>query len=274
MSRARNGGLSKRCDCGVRQRIKCPHPWHFDFYKGKKYRYSLDVIAKARNEKPPRTRGDAEALADRIRSEIRSGTFRDPNHPEQAPAPDPNALLTIGDVIDIYIRRHVESPTRRESAQKTMKWHLAILRRTEISAAQGQTIRFEQKAIKEVTKADVEAIRDARRRASREAIIAREQWEKEAAALKSGETMLRPKPRLLPGVKGGEVGINRLFERLRHLFSWAIAEGYIDSTPFKRHDQVVVKLEKRIETGRHRRCGFRKFWAGLSGNSDQVRLLI
>src|SRR5439155_23796451 len=38
------------------------------------------------------------------------------------------------------------------------------------------------------------------------------------------------------------VGINRLLERLRHLFSWAIIEGYIDSTPFKRGGQVVVKL--------------------------------
>jgi integrase len=54
--------------------------------------------------------------------------------------------------------------------------------------------------------------------------------------------MDRPKPRLLPGNKGGEVGINRLLERVRHLFSWAIVEGYIEQTPFRRGGQVIVKL--------------------------------
>ena len=34
------------------------------------------VIAKARGEQSPRNKGDAEALADRIRGEIRLGTFR------------------------------------------------------------------------------------------------------------------------------------------------------------------------------------------------------
>jgi integrase len=251
MPRQTVGGLYKRCDCARRKWLKCDHPWHFDFYKGRKFRFSLDVIAKARGEQPPRSKGDAEALADRIRSEIRSGTFRDPNHPEPTPQPDPAALLTVGDVIDTYVTRHVKSPTRRESAQKTMLWHLGVLRRTEIPAAHGQHIRFEQKPIKDVTKADIEAIRDARRRAQIGAVAARDQWEREAAALTPGLTMDRPKPRLLPGAAGGETGINRLLERARHLFAWAIEEGYIDATPFKRGGQVVVRLTK--ESPRDRR---------------------
>ena len=251
MPRRKVGGLSKRCDCARRKWLKCDHPWHFDFYKGKKFRFSLDVIAKARGEQPPRNKGDAEALADRIRTEIRSNTFRDPNQPEPTRLPDPAALLTVGDVIDTYITRHVKSPTRRESAQKTMLWHLGVLRRTEIPAAHGQRIRFEQKPIKDVTKADIEAIRDARRRTGSEAVAARDQWEREAATLKPGQTMDRPKPRLLPGAAGGEIGINRLLERARHLFSWAIEEGHIESTPFKRGGQVVVRLAK--ESPRDRR---------------------
>jgi hypothetical protein len=150
--------------------------------RGKKFRFSLDVIAKARGEQPPRTKGDAEALADRIRSEIRAGTFRDPHQPEAASAPDPTALLTVGDIIDTYTTRHVKSPTRRASAQKTMLWHLGVLRRTEIPAAHGQHIRFERKPFKDVTKADIEAIRDARRREQIEAVSAREQWERCAQA--------------------------------------------------------------------------------------------
>ena len=79
------------------------------------------------------------------------------------------------------------------------------------------------KRIDTITKADVEAVREARRQYPQR-----------------------------PGVKGGEVGINRLLARLRHLFSWAIAEGYTTETPFKRHGVTVVKLDTRAEMPRHR----------------------
>jgi integrase len=240
-AREHRDNLTKRCDCGPRKQLKCDHPWHIDFYRGKKFRYSLDVLAKARGEQPPRTKDEAESFRDRLRGEIRAGTFRDPNA-EPEPQPDASAL-TVGDVIDHYIRRHVKSPTRRVSAQQTMLWHLGVLRRTEIPAARGQSIRFDEKPIKDVSKADIEAVRDARRRAGPIAVAARQQWDAEAAELaKRNQPMDRPKPRLLPGVKAGEVGINRLLERARHLFAWAIEEGYIDATPFKRGGQVVVRL--------------------------------
>ncbi len=47
--------------------------------------------------------------------------------------------------------------------------------------------------------------------------------------------------------------MNRLLARLRHLFNWAIAQGYVDATPFKRHGVVVVRLDMRAETPRVRR---------------------
>jgi integrase len=56
-----------------------------------------------------------------------------------------------------------------------------------------------------------------------------------------------------PGSKGGEVGINRLLSRLRHVFSWAIAEGHITDTPFKRGPVTVLKLETSVEGARTRR---------------------
>ena len=49
-------------------------------------------------------------------------------------------------------------------------------------------------------------------------------------------------------MKGGEVGINRLLARLRHVFSWAIEQGYVNETPFKRARQTVIKLATRVET--------------------------
>src|SRR5204863_8090047 len=48
-----------------------------------------------------------------------------------------------------------------------------------------------------------------------------------------------------------EVGINRLLQVLRHLFNWAVDEGILSASPFKRGDRTVVKLTK--EHGRTRR---------------------
>lgn len=55
------------------------------------------------------------------------------------------------------------------------------------------------------------------------------------------------------GAKGGEAGINRLLSRLRHVFNWSIAEGYITTTPFKLGTVTVVKLDRSVEDHRTRR---------------------
>lgn len=73
------------------------------------------------------------------------------------------------------------------------------------------------------------------------AIEDRALWEAEAAErAEQGQTMDRPKRRLM--VKGGETGINRLLARARALFNWAIGEGIIDYSPFKRHGVMVCDL--------------------------------
>ncbi len=109
-----------------------------------------------------------------------------------------------------------------------MELLVAMLRRAEIPAANSTTIRLEAKPIDMITRADVEAVRVWRRQ-----------------ELTAGKSR--------PGVKGGEAGINRLLSRLRHLFSWAIAEGYLTETPFKRGPVNVVKLEMSVEGARTRR---------------------
>jgi integrase len=69
----RNGGLRKNCGCPRRGWPKCPHQWHFNFsWSGKAYRFSL--ARHAGREIGSKT--EAESLADRIRTEIRAGTFR------------------------------------------------------------------------------------------------------------------------------------------------------------------------------------------------------
>jgi integrase len=105
---------------------------------------------------------------------------------------------------------------------------IAMIRRAEIPATGGTTVRFETKPIDGITRADIEAIRAWRRA--------------EQATRKS-----------TAGSKGGEVGINRLLSRLRHLFSWAVAEGHIEASPFRRGHVAMVRMEASVEGARTRR---------------------
>jgi len=94
--------------------------------------------AGARSEPLPRSQSDAEALADRVRSEIRLGTFRDPNAPE--PAAAPAGRLTLNDVIGRYLKEYVNVPSRRERAGKEIGYQCAMLQSIEIPAAHGSKI--------------------------------------------------------------------------------------------------------------------------------------
>ncbi len=116
-------------------------------------------------------------------------------------------------------------------------------------AANGTTVRIEDKPLDSITTADVEHVRNARRAASRQARIA---WDAYQLAVDRGETAERPAfP--CPAVKGGEVATNRALGRLRHLFGWAIRKGHTEQTPFKRHGQTVISLESKVERPRRRR---------------------
>jgi integrase len=219
-------GIRKRCDCSKRAWSKCPHPWHFGLhYGGKEYRYSLDKVARARGELVPTNKSEAAAWRDRLRSEIRGGSFVDPSTP--VPVVLVDTRLTFGDICDQYVRRHVQNPTRRARGRREMEILVATLRRAEIPAANGSVIQLESKAVDNITRADVEAVRAWRRKEQAEKGLAR--------------------------AKGGEVGTNRLLSRLRHLFSWAIAEGHINDTPFKRGSVSVVRMESSVEGARTRR---------------------
>jgi hypothetical protein len=188
--------------------------WRDPQWKGEHHRLNLDRrLGRHRREK-----GEARKDATTVRAAIQAGTFRKKGGGVDAIAP-----LTFGDVVRSYVSKHVETPRRRPAPQQVVKWHLELLKRTGIPASGGATIRLEQKPIAAICKADVEAIREACRASGRK------------------------------GVKGGEAGINRVLARLRHLFSWAIAEGLVDQSPFRRHGVTVVKLETRAEAARTRR---------------------
>jgi integrase len=228
--RRTNDGLRKRCAHKRKTWNDCACPWWFGFhYGGREFRYSLTKLAVVKGEPPPRSKDEATAWRDRLRAEIRSGAFVDPDT-VSPPAAVAETRLTFGDVCDEYLKRHVRIPTRRKLGRREMEIHVAVLRRTEVPATKGATVRLETKLIDVITKADVEAVRT---------------WRRQQLADAIGQSR--------PGAKGGEAGINRLLSRLRHLFSWAVVEGYVTETPFKRGAISVVRLTTSAEAARTRR---------------------
>jgi integrase len=201
---------------------------------------------RARRQRPPASKLEAIAWRDRLRTEITDGTFVDPKKP---PIVAPGLSLTFDDVSGRYLTAYVgKVVTRHGQVQWSgrylrpksalqAEYHLNTLRRTEVPAANGNTVRFGSKPIDGITKADVEAIREVRR-------------------------------------PYGPIGCNRPFARLRHLFNWAIAEGFIERTPFERGGVSVIKLETRAEHFRQRRLAPGEEIALLAHAGPHLRALI
>jgi integrase len=224
MPRLTNHGVRKRCGCGRANWNRCPDEWHLNFRYGgeKEIRVSLAKVARERDERPPRTRREAQALADRLRDEIRRGLY-----PPRVTAAQATPL-SVGAVVDRYKAEFVNAPTRRPRGAAEMTYMVDRLCRAEVPAGDGAKVRFDTLVLAEVTRADVEALR-AWCRAQQQAGVTR------------------------VGAKGGETGVNRLLSRTRAFFNWAVAAGYLDATPFKRGGVPVVKLESSVETPRQRR---------------------
>jgi integrase len=201
------------------------------------WRLSLDKHAGRHVE----SKAEAIALADQLRIDIRAG-----RGPGQVKAPEAVVGLTFGDVCDSYLKRFVNVPTRRKRAKREMQNHVAELCASLVPAANGALMALGSKPLAAITRADVEAIRERKRQKSAEAIV----------MLEARRTAPEAAPLVLParpGCKQGEVGLNRLLARLRHVFSWAIDEGHIDGTPFLRNGRPAVRLNHDAEAARTRR---------------------
>ena len=107
----RNHGVRKRCGCLPKQWPKCPHPWHFNFqWKGVDYRLSLERERGRRIE----TKGEAEAIAEQLRLDIRAGKFRGqvpevPGATAAAPATSREPELTFAAFAEIWKERRGSS---------------------------------------------------------------------------------------------------------------------------------------------------------------------
>ena len=96
-TRQRNDGLTKRCNCLRPRWSKCAHPWYLAYqWKGTRHRVCLDRLLGRRLK--GKTEADAEA--ERIRGQIRAGTFGN------APEPAINATVTVAELGGIFLERY------------------------------------------------------------------------------------------------------------------------------------------------------------------------
>ena len=251
----RQDGLSKRCGCAPRQWTKCAHPWHFAFCHGKdaagrkvRHRVGLHRFAD-RPADDVMSRSEAQALADRIRTDVREGTCA-----SLATTEPPSAEPTLADVADRYLRDYARRDTRKPHAVRQFEIHVRLLREAVVDTAGRSRGALDAVPFRAVTRADLDAVFRARMDAVNAALAAARQ----VAALRAEERevpadLLRSATLAGRSTKGGHVGLNRFKARVRHLFNWAIAQGYRDDTPFKRHGVNVVRLDGAAETVRTRR---------------------
>ncbi len=251
----RQDGLSKRCGCPARQWAKCTHSWHFAFCHGKdasgrkvRHRVSLHRFTD-RPAGDVMSHSEAEALADRIRTEVRAGT-------QALPAVSAPMLAepTLADVAERYLRDYARRDTRKPHAVRQFEIHVRLLLDSVVDTAGRSRGALGVVPFSAITRADLDGVFRARLDAVNAALTAA----RHVAALRAEKRdvpadLLKSATLAGRSTKGGHVGLNRFKARVRHLFNWAIAQGYRDDTPFKRHGVNVVRLDGAAETVRTRR---------------------
>ena len=158
MTRHRNDGLRKRCNCLWRDWSKCSHPWYFSYqWKGQRYRLSLDRELG----QPLKGKTEATTGAETIKAAIRAGTFRQRADPS-ARAVEPAAALSLDGYADIFLERDAK-------ARGKVSWTNDRGMLDQIRAFSINGTRFGDRAIQAITEDDIEAFMEQRRRAGRAA---------------------------------------------------------------------------------------------------------
>jgi hypothetical protein len=178
------------------------------------YRFSInDRTGKPHGYVMPKT--EAREHRDRYRSEILAGTFIDGTG-------DPSHALTFGDCCDRYVAEYVKVPTRTAASERQFVCYLNLARRTDVPAANGTTVRLEQKAITDVTRADIKALCESRLT---------------IAGTKAAKGTDYD--------KAGHVGVNRLKARVRRVTCPSSVHAFVRE-PMK----VDVPVDSRTRPGR------------------------
>ncbi len=144
MTRHRNDGLTKRCACRRRDWAKCGHPWHLAFmWERQHYRLSLGSRITSKTE--------AKTEADRIRGEIRAGTYG-----RQGVSPAP---VTLGQLMAVYFERYVRVHRARVANEESSR---AVILRTALPTADGTLRPIKDWPITDITADTLERFKEAR----------------------------------------------------------------------------------------------------------------
>jgi len=223
-TRHRNDGLRKICGCRRTNWPKCPHGWHLNFkWKGKHYRLSLDRELWKHVE----SKTDAQAEAERIRTEIRAGTFRvQPEPSTPLPPPESPTLEQLG--VE-YFKRYINPKTGEPlSRDEQYRWNLVM--QAEVEMPTGK-VRLGGLLIDGMTRHHLQAFMEQQRVSRTETITDRKGITRECR-------------------RGGVISTNRCLERLRAFYTWAIENDHVVATPFKRGTAATVKLQREYERDR------------------------
>jgi len=203
-----NHGLRKICKCPRRSWTKCSDAWHVSFcWRGKHYRLSLDRYAG----KHISSKTDAESLAERIRTEIREGTFERPDGPKDAgEETSAEPTLTFARFAEDWKKeRGYQLAGARDNAYRLG----TICRFTLPESSPPRT--FGDTPVVCISVGDIEAFREARK-----------------------------------AEKLSPVAINHDLRLLRKMFNWAVRKGVLNTTPFKIGTEPAISLEREIPRNR------------------------
>jgi len=229
-----NGGIRKRCGCSPSGWNDCRHPWHANYsHDGIEHRVSLHKWAKKAHDYVM-LQTEAKTIFRQWQNVIDGG---------KAAAPLPANKRTLEAITTTYVSDYVRHPDRRPNAQKEMARQVQVLVKA-----------FGNRPLDAITKATIEDFRLGRRLAHETRMAVRAQVEALRATGGNVSADQRKHAQVAArSTKAGRVSTNRLLERLRHMFAWAIEQGYIDSSPFVKGGQAAIKLDQKAEGSRSRR---------------------
>ncbi len=231
MTRERNDGLRKLCECSRRSWAKCEHPWYFNFkWAGAEYQFSLERVvgrlvktARGSWRRDPASLGDridsktaAEAERDRLRAAIRAGTLH------AAPRPQLDTL-TLSQLLETYRKDYiaVQRPSTHAADGKpkaNLGSQIQVIGRTELERLDGERLAFGRWFVVDITNATIAQFQRVR--------------------LASGTT-----------------AANRDLALLRHMFRWAIAQDHVERTPFKKGGESVIQQSQEQHRRRRLQVG-------------------
>ncbi len=151
-TRNRNQGVRKRCDCKRKDWPRCPHSWYLNFKakNGPHHRLSLDREVGRHID----SKSTATAEAERIRTAIRSGTFR----PALTSSPALTSVLTFRAFAEVWkVRRGCQLASGRDDIYRLATICAFTLPGVEPATTLGD------KSLDAITTDDVEVFRDARK---------------------------------------------------------------------------------------------------------------